>query len=104
MLYELGLRSVKPKIECRPGLLPVMKLGQLTAEISGSVTFILRKRPVRTISASAGIVPSSVKRLSNVCGTPSSPTTHARPFFLFQNAAISASPPPKYNPASAVAL
>jgi hypothetical protein len=78
-----GLKSVKPKMPCCPGFAPVMKLDQLTAEISGNVTRIGTMLPSARSPRMTGMTPSSANRRSSVQGTPSRPMTQARfAFFL----------------------
>jgi len=52
-----------------------MKDGQLTADISGSVTFILARWPSSMSFATFGIVPFAARSWSSGYGTPSRPIT-----------------------------
>ena len=81
--------SVKPKIPCSPGFLPVIKEVQATDETAGRDVVIRMNVPCLAMSAKFGISPASKKCSSNENGTPSKPTNgyffanHGLQFSLF---------------------
>ena len=73
ILYEPGCISVKPKIPCSAGLVPVMIDDHATEDISGIEDSIGVKNPSWIIWRVCGMMPVSAKSLSIPKGTPSRP-------------------------------